>query len=65
MTDANTVTYEEIARRLNVDPMTPAQWARRRESTGFPEPTGKKGARLTWHWPVVREWARDTGRLWE
>lgn len=49
----------EIADRLDVRPATVAQWLQRGL---LPEHQWMIGGRKVWDWPVVEEWAAQTGR---
>lgn len=50
------VTVQVIAERAGVDYRTVHQWKRRYD---FPRPL----AGNVYHWPTVRKWLRETGRL--
>lgn len=57
---AEAVGLEEIAQRLGVRRPTADQW---RSRGVLPEPPWTVGGRPAWPWPLIEQWARDTGRL--
>lgn len=54
------VGIADIAKRLSVERRTVDQWRLRGV---MPEPTWIVSGRPAWAWPVIEQWALDTGRL--
>ena len=53
------VGIAEVADRLGVPRHQVDVW---RNRARMPEPTWVIGGRPAWDWPIIEEWARDTGR---
>jgi hypothetical protein len=60
LSDLDPVGATEIAERLSVALQTVGQWRLRGV---MPAPTWTVGGRPAWAWPIIEQWARDTGRL--
>lgn len=61
MCSCDPVGVPELAARLNVTRKAVDQW--RARGLGFPAQTWTIGGRPCWDWPVVEQWAKETGRL--